>query len=977
MRARELSILVLCDDDRAHASNLLEHLHALQRYSRHRVRLYNARGVPHSRFLDLDEFDVVVVHYSLVVTSDNYVSPWLREKIRAFRGLKVQFLQDEYRWVDDVTAMMQWLGIDVLFSIVPPRAIGDVYGGRLDGIEIVPTLAGFVPESLIEARHVPPLGDRPIHVGYRGRALPYWIGALSQEKIAIARGFAARAREYGLRCDIAWSEADRIYGAAWYRFLASCRTTLGTESGASITDFDGSIERRTLEYLERRPDAPFEEVFDAVLAPYEGNVMMNVVSPRVFEAAALETALVMFPGEYGGVVEPWRHYVPLKKDFSNMDEVVAAIEDLPTLEEMTARTREEVIASGQYSLRTFVAEFDAVADARATSHGRRTRSYVLARLERPVVTRTVHGYDVREGREEQRRRLVALQLVRDHPPLSRLFRAFLADREMRARVGVRKALSGDFLRLALLVAAHSGERVTTEPFAVVPTVEEEGTLTLAAVRPEDWRPPPDAAERARRLAAEGEVPTLLWNHTAIAPLVFIRRENRRNIGLQVGYHRFLGVYHFTVVEALARRHRQLVVDALASLFEPPVPPVVTPSPAPFTSLTLHCRATPHTFALARLAARAALTSNTRGLVAAWLHDPQLRRSAPLARLVRDLGRLRALHDAWAARAPMVASVDAVQEGEELRIVVGRDRLDYFRPWDALDRARAPARIVWDNRALGESLCVRGSGRVVAGPDGLYEFTALAAAFDHAPEAVWDALAPVEGRALLRRLTAAARHPRAAARTLIKRDAGAAGARGMVGTGLAHLRRLGGIKRHPRDAGARGTVGARLARRRRPGAVSAAAHAFTIVVLAARAAAAPQTWPLLGHWLMTPKLRRSVRIRMLVRDLGRLRALHDLAEGRSSGVTAVAAVQNDDELRFVVAAERGNLSFEGGQRVDRRCVPARVLWDNRLLGENVVIARRRVYVGAGGVYEFRTLAAAFASDADAAWAAALPREARPS
>src|SRR5712691_8923105 len=110
---RRLSVLVLCDNDRAHASNLLEHLAALPQYSRHRVRLYNARGVPGSRFLDLDAFDAIVIHYSLVVTSDNYLAPWLREKIRAFDGLKVQFLQDEYRWVDDVTAMMRWLGIDV------------------------------------------------------------------------------------------------------------------------------------------------------------------------------------------------------------------------------------------------------------------------------------------------------------------------------------------------------------------------------------------------------------------------------------------------------------------------------------------------------------------------------------------------------------------------------------------------------------------------------------------------------------------------------------------------------------------------------------------------------------------------------------------------------------------------------------------------------------------------------------------------
>ena len=244
MGRERLSVLLLGDDDRAHAGNLLEHLDALRSFSRNRVRLFNPRGVPASRFLDLNEFDVVVVHYSLVLTSPNYVAPWLIERIREFEGLKVQFLQDEYRWVDAVTEMMRHVGIDVLFSIVPPREIEAVYGGRLPSVEIVPTLAGFVPDALARRSRPPvPIGRRPVDVGYRGRVLPYWLGALSQEKMAIARGFLAHARPYGLRCDIAWSEQDRLYGERWIRFLESCRTTLGTESGASITDFDGSIER--------------------------------------------------------------------------------------------------------------------------------------------------------------------------------------------------------------------------------------------------------------------------------------------------------------------------------------------------------------------------------------------------------------------------------------------------------------------------------------------------------------------------------------------------------------------------------------------------------------------------------------------------------------------------------------------------------------------------------------------------------------
>ena len=51
-----------------------------------------------------------------------YFSPWFRDTTSsAYDGLKVQFLQDEYRWVDGSLDMMRNLEIDVLYSVVPPR----------------------------------------------------------------------------------------------------------------------------------------------------------------------------------------------------------------------------------------------------------------------------------------------------------------------------------------------------------------------------------------------------------------------------------------------------------------------------------------------------------------------------------------------------------------------------------------------------------------------------------------------------------------------------------------------------------------------------------------------------------------------------------------------------------------------------------------------------------------------------------------
>ena len=210
----QLSVLLLADDAAVHANTILEHIDALTRFSRHDVVIYNPRGVRGSVALDLDEFDVVVIHYSLVSIHVGYLAPSFRAKLRRFDGLKVQMIQDDYRWVEEFWAMIRELGITVLFTLVPEREIEAVWpSAELPGVEKINTLAGYVPLDA-GSQPVRPLSERPFDVVYRGRALPYWIGRLGQEKAWIAQGVAERAERYGLRCDVDWREGARIYGQA-------------------------------------------------------------------------------------------------------------------------------------------------------------------------------------------------------------------------------------------------------------------------------------------------------------------------------------------------------------------------------------------------------------------------------------------------------------------------------------------------------------------------------------------------------------------------------------------------------------------------------------------------------------------------------------------------------------------------------------------------------------------------------------------
>lgn len=373
------SVLLLADDSGPTAETVGMQLNALLNTSRHDVRLFNPRGIAGSLSLDLDEFDAVIVHWTLLCCSDSYLHRSFREKLHRYSGLKVQMLQDEYRWVNDVTAAVRYMGIDVLFSGTRGAARQAVYGTALPGVKILDALMGYVPDWPRPA----PGHPRPIDVGYRGRVVPFWLGELGQEKVYIARRFQEEAGRFGLKVDIKWQEADRLYGPAWVGFLSSCKAVLGTESGSSITDWDRSVENGVKAYLAEHPTANFDEVAANVLRPYEGNLPHTACSPRVFEAAALGTGLIMFPGEYWGIVQPWRNYIPLAKDFSNMCEVVARLRDPAFMQAMTERTYADLIASGRYSLKGFVKMVDDVLDC-ATPRPHSTWRYRLALAERPV-----------------------------------------------------------------------------------------------------------------------------------------------------------------------------------------------------------------------------------------------------------------------------------------------------------------------------------------------------------------------------------------------------------------------------------------------------------------------------------------------------------------------------------------------------------------------------------------------------------------
>ena len=371
-------VLILYDDRSTHVRAIAEHLDAFGRYSRHRITYMPATGaLPAGAHgeppIDLDIFDAVLIHFSVRLSMETHLAPAMARALTAYDGPKILFIQDEYDTPEIARRWIERLELTTIYSVVPDEYVDKVYPrARFPRLEVLPTLTGYVPEDPHIELFACPLEERAVLIGYRGRKLPHQYGELGHEKWRIGVDVRRFADARGLLVDIESDDARRIYGDGWYRFVGACRAVLGTESGCNVFDDDGAIAS----LARKHADLPFEEFARRHLRGVESHIRMNQISPKVFEAIKLRTALVLFEGEYSGVVKPDEHYIPLKKDYSNIDDVFAKVQDLPYLRTLTARAHRDVVESGRYTYRGFVEGVDGYIGQRLIGP-RRPRSRIL------------------------------------------------------------------------------------------------------------------------------------------------------------------------------------------------------------------------------------------------------------------------------------------------------------------------------------------------------------------------------------------------------------------------------------------------------------------------------------------------------------------------------------------------------------------------------------------------------------------------
>ena len=506
-----------------------QHLEAVTSIPEAEVLSYNAvHGVP--RWLDRVRFDAVVLHTTYLglrwhrwFEENRALSEWLA----GMDALKVALPQDEYHHAHTLDDWLDDLGVSVVATVLTASHRDELYPKLSCKAAFYEVLTGYIDDTAAERVRLPAPDQRPYDVVYRARHLPFWLGSHSQLKHRVGEAVSARAAAHDLRCDISTRPQAVVLGGAWLDLLASGRMTIGAESGSSTLDKRGELGTTVAEWLEREPALTFEQV-DARMPAGWDDYRFFAISPRHLEAVVTKTAQLLVEGRYSGVLDPERHYLPIRRDFSNLDEVLERARDQELMARLTERAYEEIYVSGRYSFRRLSEAIGEILTEHAGGGaGYRPRLAVARALasaqsevERVIVEPIANV--ARVGGDLPGELLAAAKLLLTERRLRRLVVDYAGSLQARENISPRVVLA-DLVCLAAISQSST--------FEVTTSVDHTRHRVLFTSVPQDGSAGTSRAELHQLLTTGAW--EFLWDHSAIGREIEYRLAGKRTLTLEL------------------------------------------------------------------------------------------------------------------------------------------------------------------------------------------------------------------------------------------------------------------------------------------------------------------------------------------------------------------------------------------------------------------------------------------------------------
>lgn len=338
----------------------------------------------------LSQYDLVVLHHSTNADNTFYLERVV-DVLAARKCLLAVFVGNEYNQPVDGLGKKR-----AVFARMQPDYICTQLlkeAGEYLYADIVQMGVVAMPHALnpkhFDAEYTP---QRKIDVGVRTFKYPYYLG--DEDRNRLLDQFRDFATSEGLVVDIS---SDRLARPQWAQFLTDCSATIATEAGTwylsktdqlveDVRDYVRSADSKGVvlstrnQYLRRlfhmipwnyrakilkllssgvikhdlvmAADLDLTELQDLFFAAENKcPVYSKCISSRHFDAIGTRTVQLLLEGRYNDILRAGEHYIEIKADFSNLDEVIEKYKDLSYRSKLCHDTYEYILDCHTYEKR--------------------------------------------------------------------------------------------------------------------------------------------------------------------------------------------------------------------------------------------------------------------------------------------------------------------------------------------------------------------------------------------------------------------------------------------------------------------------------------------------------------------------------------------------------------------------------------------------------------------------------------------------
>ena len=330
--------------------------------------------------------DLIVIHHSMNGDTLKYLKPFI-PAIKNRDGILVSFVGNELSLptigMEEKIKTLIELEADIIATQLLEEAGIWLYNSCKKS-KVISLPHGLNPKKFKKTKL---LEDRKIDIGTRSAKYGVWLG--DNERNEIISYFNTVNHGFILDLGLDPNSKKRFNRNEWSAFLNNCKATLSTEAGSYFLEPGDKIVNQVFQYLKKKSkrvvlpndtflyDAfkyilpvNFREFLKPLLArsfvgasnideginfseihqkffadKNRAPVHSKAISSRHFDAIGTHTLNIMYPGRYNDILRPNEDYFELKRDHSNIDDLIKLLENLKKVNEITASTYNKVLNS--------------------------------------------------------------------------------------------------------------------------------------------------------------------------------------------------------------------------------------------------------------------------------------------------------------------------------------------------------------------------------------------------------------------------------------------------------------------------------------------------------------------------------------------------------------------------------------------------------------------------------------------------------